>query len=151
MGRVPRRRRRAGLGVDRDGRPLAGRGHAAFLGLEYELARVLLFDATEPAPWTEQDFATSPEQMWGIAHADEPIVAGISRSWTLLDLPGEPTNIDGADAEPTDSQRLIMTSQECTGDPESFGYYHGCPITDIHLPDPVPESLTDAWTRMLTG
>ncbi len=128
-----------------------GGGHAAFLARSEEVARVVLLDATEPAPWTTEPMATPASRMWGLAHADEPIVAPIERSWENLGLPGEPVDIDAAVAPWGNSHRLITSTDECRGDPASRGYHHNCPVVDEYLPDPVPPSLIAAWDQLLTG
>lgn len=128
-----------------------GGGHAVFLGRDEELARVLLFDATEPAAWTLEPLATPPARMWGLVHADEPIAAPIQRSWEQLRLPGTPVDVDAAPPPWGGSHRLVTSTDECRGDPASRAYHHNCPVVDDFLPDPVPPSLLAAWDRMLTG
>lgn len=128
-----------------------GGGHAAYLGRERELARVVLLDATEPSPWTNQPMLTPPDRMWGLAHAQEPIVAPIERSWDNLGLPGEVVDVDGGEAPWGGSHRLITSTDQCRGDPTSRGYHHNCPVVDEYLPDPMPAPLVDAWDQILTG
>jgi hypothetical protein len=128
-----------------------GGGHAALLARTEELTRVVLLDATEPSPWTTDPMATPAERMWGLAHADEPIVAPIERSWENLGLPGEPIGIDDGSAPWNGSHRLITSTDECRGDPTSRGFHHNCPVVDDYLPDPIPGSLVAAWDLILTG
>lgn len=128
-----------------------GGGHAAFLARTDELARVVLLDATEPSPWTTEPMATPATRMWGLAHAAEPIVAPIERSWENLGLPGEPIDIDDGATPWSGSHRLITSTDECRGDPTSRGFHHNCPVVDDYLPDPVPASLVAAWDLILTG
>lgn len=128
-----------------------GGGHAAFLARTEELARVVLLDATEPSPWTTEPMATPAERMWGLAHAEEPIVAPIERSWENLGLPGEAVDIDAGAAPWNGSHRLITSTDECRGDPTSRGFHHNCPVVDDYLPDPIPDSLVAAWDLILTG
>lgn len=128
-----------------------GGGHAAFLARTEELARVVLLDATEPSPWTTEPMATPAERMWGLAHAEEPIVAPIERSWENLGLPGEAVDVDAGAAPWNGSHRLITSTDECRGDPTSRGFHHNCPVVDDYLPDPIPGSLVAAWNLILTG
>lgn len=128
-----------------------GGGHAAFLARTEELARVVLLDATEPSPWTTEPMATPATRMWGLAHAEEPIVAPIERSWENLGLPGEPIDIDDGATPWNGSHRLITSTDECRGDPTSRGFHHNCPVVDDYLPDPIPGSLLAAWDLILAG
>ena len=128
-----------------------GGGHAAFVARTEAVARVILFDATEPAPWTTDPMVTPGTRMWGLAHAAEPFVALMQRSWENLGLPGEPVQIDDGALPWNGSHRLVTATDACRGDPASRGFHHNCPVADEFLPDPLPGSLSAAWELMLTG
>jgi hypothetical protein len=114
--------------------------------------RALLFDATEPAPWTRTAFATPPGRLFGFVHTEEPIYDGIVRSWENIDLPGVLTTVDGAAPPYGDSHRLTTSFLECNGDPESLGFYHNCPVVDDFLPfdDTGTPLFQPVWDHMLT-
>jgi hypothetical protein len=127
-----------------------GGGHAAYTAKLHELPRVLLFGSTEPASWTTGTFATPADRFFGLAHQREQSYQGIIRSWQNLDLPGTLTSVDDTPPPFGNSHRLQTSSESCSGDPESRGYYHNCPIVDEYLP-PTNERdwLRDAWDYLL--
>ncbi len=129
-----------------------GGGHAAMTAKLHEVERLVLFGATEPAAWTLEPFATPSERFWGLAHTEEPIFAGISRSWDNLALPGDLDEVSAT--PPTDGpHRLATTWPDCSGDPTSRGYHHNCYSVDEYLPatdagdEPVFQPL---WDYLLT-
>ena len=129
-----------------------GGGHAAMTARLYEVDRVLLFDATEPAAWTRASFATPGERLFGFAHELEPLFAPIIRSWENLAIPGALTSVDGVAPPFGGSHRLSTRSMSCRGDPKSTGYYHNCPIVDEYTPveaDGKP-AFQPVWDYLLT-
>lgn len=128
-----------------------GGGHAAFVARDHRLARVLLFAATEPAPWTTEPLRTPRERLWALAHTREPFLASLQRSWAQLGVPGTPVDVESTDPPWGGSHRLLTSTGACRGDPAARGHHHNCPIVDDWLPDPMPAGLRAAWTRMLTG
>jgi hypothetical protein len=130
-----------------------GGGHAAMTAKLHAVGRVLLFGATEPAPWTLEPFATPSGRFWGLAHQQEPIFNGISRSWDNIGLPGASVQVELA-PPPSPSNRLVTTFPDCGGDPTSDGYYHNCYIVDGWMPpadaDGAP-TFAPLWDYMLTA
>jgi hypothetical protein len=113
----------------------SGAGHAAFIGRLERVARAVLFSGTEPAPWTQAtDFATPEGDFFGFAHRLESIYAPIQASWDNLGIPGAPTSVDAALPPFGGSQQLHTSSQACTGDPQSNGFYHNCHCADAWMP-----------------
>jgi hypothetical protein len=112
-----------------------GAGHAAFTARLRRVARAVLFSGTEPAPWTEAgDFATPAADFYGLAHRLESIYAPIQRSWDNIGLPGAPTSVDAAQPPFGGSHQLHSSTQACTGDPGSNGFYHNCLCADAWMP-----------------
>jgi hypothetical protein len=112
-----------------------GAGHAAFIARLERVARAVLFSGTEPAPWTEAaDFATPAEDFYGLAHRLESIYTPIQRSWDNIGLPGAPTSVDAALPPFGGSHQLHSSTQACTGDPGSNGFYHNCLCADDWMP-----------------
>jgi hypothetical protein len=112
-----------------------GAGHAAFIGRLHRVARAVLFSGTEPAPWTQAgDFATPGADFHGFAHLLEPIYAPIQDSWDNIGIPGVPTSVDGALPPFGQSHQLHTSTEACTGDPQSNGFYHNCHCVDGWMP-----------------
>ena len=111
----------------------------------------VLFNATEPLPWTEGPGETPPERWFAITHVDEQITDPIQRSWELLRIPGVVVAIEHAAADLDGSHRLATSWQACTGDPESLGFFHNCDAVDANLPAPVDGTphFADVWTYLL--
>jgi hypothetical protein len=129
-----------------------GGGHAAMTAKLHTVARVLLFGATEPRPWTAEPFATPPDRFWGLVHANEGSFVGITLSWANLAIPGALVEV-GTSPPASASHRLVTTVTTCGGDPTSNGYYHNCSIADPWMPpdvDGVPV-FTPLWDHMLTA
>lgn len=129
-----------------------GGGHAAMTAKLRETAGALLFDATEPSPWTsEPDFATPAERFYGFAHEDEPIFQPITMSWENLALPGQPTHVDDTDPPYGDAHRLVTATSDCRGDPNDVGFHHNCPVVDDFLPldDSGDAVFIPVWDLML--
>ncbi|MGH9112489.1 MAG: BPSS1187 family protein [Acidimicrobiales bacterium] len=131
-----------------------GGGHAAMTARLHEVDRVLLFGATEPAPWTLEPFATPPERFWGLVHKQESNYNGITRSWENLALPGQPIEIELTPPQ-SPSHRLVTTVSECGGDdPTANGYYHNCYSAEPWMPPPTADgtpAFAPVWDHMLTG
>lgn len=117
-----------------------GAGHAAFIARLERVAQVVLFSGTEPAPWTQAgDFATPAEDFHGFAHRLEPIYAPIQASWDNIGIPGTPTGVDGAAPPFGGSQQLFTLNADCSGDPQSNGFYHNCHCVDGWMPPSLPD------------
>lgn len=128
-----------------------GGGHAAMTARLHETAGALLFSATEPKAWTSTSFATPADRFFALAHAKEPIFAGIVRSWANIGIPGLPTGVEATPPPFLGSHRLTTATEECLGDPESDAYYHNCPVVDDFIaltPDGTPP-LLEVWDTML--
>jgi hypothetical protein len=130
-----------------------GGGHAAMTAKLFEVGRVLLFGATEPAPWTLEPIATPAGRFWGLVHEQEPSFNGIARSWQNLGLSGEPVEIELTPPE-SPSHRLVTTFSNCSGDPTSNGYYHNCYSAEPWMPPPADDgtpAFAPIWDHMLTA
>jgi pimeloyl-ACP methyl ester carboxylesterase len=129
-----------------------GGGHAAMTARLHTLAGALLFDATEPMPWTAHaGFATPAERFFGFAHHGEPIFDPIVLSWENLAMPGALTDVDDVAPPYGGAHRLATASTECRGDPTSNGFHHNCPVVDEFLPldaEGVP-IFVPVWDTML--
>ncbi len=117
-----------------------GAGHAAFTARLERVARAVLFSGTEPAPWTQAtDFATPGSDFHGFAHFLESIYPPIQLSWQNLGIPGPPTSVDAALPPYAGSQQLGTSNPDCSGDPQSNGFYHNCHCVDGWMPPPLPD------------
>lgn len=128
-----------------------GGGHAAFTAKLRRVARAVLFSATEPAPWTAEAGATPVEAFFALVHEFEPNFTGIVNSWTKLAVPGALTGIDDEAPPYGGSQQLVTRRTDCSGDPESTGFYHNCTSADAFLPPPDDEggpAFADVWDRL---
>jgi hypothetical protein len=129
-----------------------GAGHAAFAARLFRVARAVLFSGTEPAPWTQaDDFATPAADFYGLAHRLEGIYDPIQVSWDNIGLPGAPTSVDGALPPFGGSHQLHSSTQDCTGNPGSNGFYHNCLCADDWmplLPDGTP-AFQYVWDHLL--
>lgn len=128
-----------------------GGGHAAMTAKLNEVARVLLFGATEPAAWTLEPFATPADRFRGIVHKLEQSYDGITRSWDNIGLPGALVEIVTL-PPPMQTQRLVTIAEGCTGDPASSGYYHNCYIVDGWMPAPAADGMpvfAPVWDYLL--
>lgn len=129
-----------------------GAGHAAFIARLHRVARAVLFSGTEPAPWTQAgDFATPGADFFGLAHFLEPIYPPIQASWDNIGIPGNPTSVDGVSAPYGGSHQLGTAREDCTGDPESNGFYHNCHCVDGWMPPPLLDgtpAFQPAWDHL---
>lgn len=121
-----------------------GGGHAAFLGKRYPLHRVVLFAATEAAPWTRAPGVTPPERHYAFMHTEDPLFAGFAPSWENLAVPGALTGVDGALAPYGGSQRLTTSLPAPDGKP------HNTPVVDPSTPMDGDEPVyRDAWAYLV--
>jgi len=129
-----------------------GGGHAAMTAKLHSVARVLLFDATEPVAWTTAVLETPSDRFFGFVHAREPLYEPITTSWENLRIPGVLTSTDAALA-PYNSHRLSTAVLVCNGPPTDPAYYHNCPVVDDFLPltDSGVPQFQPVWDYMLTA
>jgi hypothetical protein len=129
-----------------------GGGHAAMTAKLHAVDRVLLFGATEPRPWTSEPFATPDDAFWGLVHAQEGSFAGITASWANIGLPGALTDV-GTAPPAGDSHRLVTTVTNCSGNPNSNGFFHNCYSADPWMPPDAADgtpAFAPLWDHMLT-
>jgi len=111
-----------------------GGGHAAMTAKLVVVERAILFNATEPMPWTMANFVTPSTRLFGFVHTLEPIYTPISRSWDNLRLPGRLTSVDGASPPFGGSHRLPTGEDVCRGERSSPGFHHNCTVLDESFP-----------------
>jgi len=129
-----------------------GGGHAAMTGKINTVDRVVLFDATEPAEWTQEPKDTASHRFWGLAHEREDPYESVTRSWQLLAIPGELFIVDGQAPPFGGSHRLVSTTTGCTGDPGDSSTWHQCVIADEHLPTGATLThLKTVWDHLLSS
>ncbi len=128
-----------------------GGGHAAMTARLHELQRVLLFGATEPAPWTSTPFATPPQCFRALVHDRERARDSVLLSWDYIGIPGS-TELVTTLPSPQGATRMLTVAEGCSGDPASNGYYHNCYIVDGWMPparaDGTP-AFAPLWDSML--
>ncbi|MBM4361338.1 MAG: hypothetical protein FJ104_01565 [Deltaproteobacteria bacterium] len=121
-----------------------GGGHAAFLGKRHLVHRVVLFAATEAAPWTRAPGETPPLRHYGFMHTEDPLFAGFAPSWENLAIPGALTSVDGASAPFGGSQRLTTSLPATDGKP------HNTPVVDPSTPMDGDEPVyRDVWAYLV--
>ncbi|HZM79877.1 MAG TPA: hypothetical protein VFC19_29445 [Candidatus Limnocylindrales bacterium] len=129
-----------------------GGGHAAMTGKINTVDRAVLFDATEPAAWTQEPKDTPSNRFWGLAHEREDPFESVTRSWQLLGIPGELFIVDGQAPPFGGSHQLVSTTTACTGDPGDSSTWHQCVIADQHLPTGATLThLKTVWNHLLAG
>ncbi len=129
-----------------------GGGHAAMTAKLYEIKRVIMFGATEPAIWTLQTFTTPSNRFWGLVHKKEPIFNGIINSWNNIGIPGELAEVETGQPE-IQTQRLATVAEGGAGDPQSNAYYHNLYIVDGWMPAPSKDgtpAFAPVWDYLLT-
>ena len=115
-----------------------GGGHAAMMGKELPLERVVMLSAPadcigsgeEPAPWLRRRGATPPENYFGFSHLRDPAIGRILSAWEALGLAafGPVTKVDTSPPPFGNSHRLV-TNQEVPGD-----RHHGSVAADRFIP-----------------
>ncbi|WP_016949475.1 hypothetical protein [Anabaena sp. PCC 7108] len=120
-----------------------GGGHAAMLGKQHRVARVIMLAAPadysvvssvvsgQIASWLAAPGQTPPERYYGFAHIKDPGYARIQKAWELLGMAnyGSAVNVDGQQPPYNYSHRLITALI-----PSRQGKYHGSVATDGTTP-----------------
>lgn len=115
-----------------------GGGHAAIMGKQLPLERVVMLSAPAdcvdgdeaPAPWLSRSGATPPENYFGFAHLRDHAIGRITLAWEALGLAafGPVTKVDTCSPPFRNSHRLV-TDHETTG-----GRHHGSVAADRFIP-----------------
>lgn len=116
-----------------------GGGHAAIIGKQHQVARVVMLGApadysrsfNEPAPWLAKKGVTSPDRYYGFVHTRDRGKRRIEAAWQLLGISayGEIINVDRRSAPYNYSHQLITNAT-----PARSGKYHGSVATDSTTP-----------------
>ena len=116
-----------------------GAGHALYLAKGNALAGACAFDspedgysATEPATWLSQPNATSTSLLYGFTNQDDTIAsyAGVIQAWSLIGIPGTPTDVDGG-APPYGGSHQIYTVASTSVTSSTHGYTSVDAVTPI--------------------
>lgn len=115
-----------------------GAGHAAYLAKGQNLAGVCAFDSPDdgnlsagPASWLSQPNVTSTNALYGFTNQDDgtALFAGVTRDWSLIGIPGSPSDVDGAQPPYGESHQLYtVVPSTVTSDT------HGYTIIDYATP-----------------
>ncbi|MEM6931048.1 MAG: hypothetical protein AAF602_29205, partial [Myxococcota bacterium] len=126
-----------------------GGGHAAFTARLHEVARAILFDATEAAEWTTEPIATPPDRLFGVAHTDEFGALAMQRSWDQLGMPVGDTVLDDPLPATWTSHRYVIFRDDCTG--TGNARLHNCAVVDDFLPPDGPDGplFAPLWDALL--
>ena len=123
-----------------------GSGHAAFIGRDHRVRRVILFAGTEASDWTLDPRATPGERTYGFAHVDDPLFASFPRSWTNFEAPGPLTDVDTANVPFGRSHQLT------TDLPPANGNAHNAPVADEATPiDGDTPVYRPVWCHVIDG
>jgi hypothetical protein len=109
-----------------------GGGHAAMMGKLHDVARVVMFSATEPARWTLSPHLTPADRYYAFAHTAEPGATGIKMSWQNLGVPGALTNVESTEPPYGGSHQLETSLAPRPGSPRSNA--HNAPVVDAATP-----------------
>lgn len=133
-----------------------GGGHAAIMGKQLPLERVVMLSAPadcvdggeEPAPWLSRSGATPPENYFGFSHLRDPAIGRILAAWEALGLAafGLVTEVDTGSPPFGNSHRLV-TDHEAPGD-----RHHGSVAADRFIPrlnDRTP-IFHEVWTFLFS-
>ncbi len=134
-----------------------GGGHAAFIGIQYHVARVLMFSSPEdgtaptPASWLTIDPATPRAAFFGLVHRREPGYNDVRTDWNALGMTSAatPVDVDTTPAPYMDAQSLVTNVMPSSG--RTALDFHGSTVTDAKTPiapDGTPV-LCPAWLTML--
>ncbi|MBK1989429.1 hypothetical protein A0J48_018130 [Sphaerospermopsis aphanizomenoides BCCUSP55] len=116
-----------------------GGGHAAMVGKEHQVARVVMLGAPsdysavsrQPASWLATPGQTPPERYYGFTHINDEGYERIQKAWKLLGMVnyGPVVNVDGQHP-PYNNSHLLITAFT----PSRQGKYHGSVATDGTTP-----------------
>lgn len=133
-----------------------GGGHAALLGMDHTLARVVMLGAPadfsrrlgSPAPWLSKPHVTPAERYYGFTHVQDPGYQRQVQGWQKLGMAtfGPVVQIDRQDPPYGGSHQLVTTANP--GRPQK---YHGAVAVDPCLPVAIAEQrrLKQAWRYLL--
>lgn len=131
-----------------------GGGHAAIMGKQIPLARVVMLAAPAdtvdgsgaPAPWLARAGDTPPRNYYGFSHQLDPGIPGILAGWRALGLSalGPLADVD-RDAPPFGGSHTLLTNHRAPG-----GRFHGCVAVDRAVPRRADDTpVFDAvWTYL---
>ena len=133
-----------------------GGGHAAIMGKQLPLERVVMLSAPadcvasgeEPAPWLRPPGATPCDNYFGFSHLRDPAIGRILSAWEALGLAafGPVTEVDTSSPPFGNSHRLV-TNHEVPGD-----RHHGSVAADRFIPrlsDRTPV-FHEVWTFLFS-
>jgi pimeloyl-ACP methyl ester carboxylesterase len=126
-----------------------GGGHAAMIARMRLVRRAILFNATEPAPWTGSGFATPADRLYGFVHRLEAGATGITESWRLMKMLGPVVSVD---ATPTtyEGAHQLETGLTPINGSATHQAYHQCGVVDAYLPTGNGEPLfAPIWAYLL--
>ena len=135
-----------------------GGGHAALIGIENLVSRLIMFASPadysqtheQMASWLFADKITPSDRFYGFIHYHDSAYAKVTQAWKLLGLDnyGELTNIDQTPLSEVYSHQLVTTAQPTT--PDKF---HGSVVNDAHTPkiEAGKPLYQDVWRYLCTN
>jgi hypothetical protein len=114
-----------------------GGGHAAILGKNIQIERVVMLSAPAdcvesegPAPWLSRPGATNSDNYYGFAHLQDPAIERILAGWQAIGMgkQGAPVRIEQNQPPYENSHQLV------TDVAVDEGSAHGSPAVDRHIP-----------------
>ncbi len=114
-----------------------GGGHAALIGKQHNVARVVMFGAPNDssprskgnAPWVSKPSATPADRYYAFSHSQDPGFDNQQQAWNIMKLPGVVTNVDGQKIPFGQSHKLTTKAI-----PATSGEYHGSVVVDRNVP-----------------
>lgn len=142
-----------------------GGGHAGILAKQHEVARCLMFDATDwwipgkrPANWIYTPGATPAHRYFALAHLLDPIGSNTFHvTWIAYGLPqfGSERLFEAESGPPYSWSHSFWTDTEPTRTPDGGDNdYHNGPVVDWCLPfaaDGITPLYKPIWQFMLAG
>lgn len=127
-----------------------GGGHAAMIARLRLVRRAILFNATEPAPWTGSAFATPADRLYGFVHRLEAGSTGITASWRQMKMAGQVVSVDAA-AAPYGGAHQLETGLTPVNGLTTHQAYHQCGVVDAYLPTTTGAPLFAPMWEYLLG
>ncbi len=138
-----------------------GGGHAAYLAQKFAVDRLVLFSApndysnllAQPAPWCQNDFATSADRFYGLTHKRDEVL-GIAKQysiWKRMGLLEEADTVTADNSNFVESNALVTNLEpNAKAKTPPLSLYRNLPAQEYALPEgDARKQLKTAWLYIL--